>query len=47
MLLVKLNADIKKYVQQLGAEGLSAEEKAEIEKNIELTKAKIRDKLNE
>jgi hypothetical protein len=31
MLLDRLNSDIKKYVQQLGAEGLSVEQKAEIE----------------
>lgn len=41
MLLEKQNADLMRYVQQLGQEGLSHEQKADIETKIDQTKAKM------
>jgi transcription initiation factor IIF auxiliary subunit len=41
MLLEKQNADLMRYVQQLGQEGLSHEQKVDIETKIDQTKAKM------
>lgn len=47
ILLTRLNSDIQKFLKQLGTEGQTPEQAAEIEQNIEQTKAKIRELLGQ